>query len=261
MGLRTWYVSSQAERFVPGRRYRETRWLQKYGKGRHGRGVLRKNRWPMVGGADLLWAAAQLPPLRPHRLSQGVCRGSTCRRCTRGPDAQPDKELVDNWTWENLRERPPRKCAKGRGIRSASGSAPAPMRSTSRARCSLPMGAEMTDAKGHHHRQLRTPTRQVLDWYKRLAKNHARQASIAYDNASNNKELVLPAKAALIMNPPSALWRWRPRDKAGGSARQLWTFSSPKGPKGRFDPAGYYLLGHLELLEKHPGGKRACWSI
>ena len=27
------------------------------------------------------------------------------------------------------------------------------------------------------------------------------------------------------------------------TAEQLWTFHSPKGPKGRFDPAGYYYWG------------------
>jgi ABC-type glycerol-3-phosphate transport system substrate-binding protein len=56
----------------------------------------------------------------------------------------------------------------------------------------------------------------------------------AWDDSSNNKALI-SGQAALIFNPPSA-WAVAVRD-APKVAEQCWHFSSPKGPKGRFDPA------------------------
>ena len=38
-------------------------------------------------------------------------------------------------------------------------------------------------------------------------------------------------------------------------AEQLWTFSSPKGPKGRFDPAGYYYWGIWNFSKNVPTAK------
>ena len=63
----------------------------------------------------------------------------------------------------------------------------------------------------------------------------------AWDDASNNKWLI-SGKGALIMNPPSA-WAVAKRDNPK-LAEQLWTFfPSPKGPKGRFQPAGVRSTG------------------
>ena len=45
----------------------------------------------------------------------------------------------------------------------------------------------------------------------------------------------------LIMNPPGA-WAVAVRD-APEVAEQLWTFHSPKGPKGRFDPCSFGFWG------------------
>src|SRR4029077_17953699 len=111
-------------------------------------------------------------------------------------------------------------------------------------------GAEMVDAKGTITVNS-DATRQVLDWYKRLAKTMP-DSVYAYDNASNNKELV-SGKAALIMNPPSA-YAVAVRDFPK-IAEQLWTFSSPKGPKGRFDPAGYYYWGIWNFSKSAPAAK------
>jgi len=55
----------------------------------------------------------------------------------------------------------------------------------------------------------------------------------AWDDASNNKWLV-SGKGAMIMNPPSA-WAVAKRD-APKVAEQCWTFPTPRGPKGRFQP-------------------------
>ena len=93
--------------------------------------------------------------------------------------------------------------------------------------------------------------RQVLEWYKRLSKTLP-DSVYAYDNASNNKELI-SGKAALIMNPPSA-YAVAVRDRPE-IAEQIWTFSSPKGPKGRFDPAQYYFWGIWNFSKNIPAAK------
>ena len=56
----------------------------------------------------------------------------------------------------------------------------------------------------------------------------------AWDDSSNNKALI-SGQAAFIFNPPSA-WAVAVRD-APKVAELCWHFSSPTGPKGRFDPA------------------------
>jgi ABC-type glycerol-3-phosphate transport system substrate-binding protein len=82
-------------------------------------------------------------------------------------------------------------------------------------------------------------TRQALEWFQKLAKALPGEV-FAYDNASNNKALV-SGQSALIFNPPSA-YAVAVRD-ARKIAEQLWTFPSPKGPLGRYDPTNYYYWG------------------
>ena len=93
--------------------------------------------------------------------------------------------------------------------------------------------------------------RQVLDWYNRPSKTLP-DSVYAYDNASNNKELI-SGKSALILNAPSA-YAVAVRDKPE-VARQLWTFPPPKGPKGRFDPAQYYFWGIWNFSKNIPAAK------
>ena len=76
-------------------------------------------------------------------------------------------------------------------------------------------------------------TRQVLEWYKKFVPYMPKDA-FAWDDASNNKYLI-SGQGSLIFNPPSA-WAVAVRD-APKVAEQLWTFPTPKGPKGRFDAA------------------------
>ena len=111
-------------------------------------------------------------------------------------------------------------------------------------------GAELVDAKGNITVKS-DAIRQALEWYKRLSKTLP-DSVYAYDNASNNKELV-SGKAALILNPPSA-YAVAERDQPK-IAEQLWTFHSPKGPKGRFDPAGYYYWGIWNFSKNIPAAK------
>ena len=82
-------------------------------------------------------------------------------------------------------------------------------------------------------------TRQVLEWFKKLVPYMPKDA-FAWDDASNNKYLI-SGQGMLIFNPPSA-WAVAVRD-APKVAEQLWTFPSPKGPKGRFDAAVPFFWG------------------
>ena len=93
-------------------------------------------------------------------------------------------------------------------------------------------GAELVDKDGNITVKS-DPVKQVLDCFKKLVPFLPPDV-FAWDDSSNNKALI-SGQAALIMNPPSA-WAVAVRD-APKVAEQCWHFPSPKGPKGRFDPA------------------------
>jgi ABC-type glycerol-3-phosphate transport system substrate-binding protein len=99
-------------------------------------------------------------------------------------------------------------------------------------------GAAMVDQEGNITVKS-DATRQVLEWFKRLVPYMPKDA-FAWDDASNNKYLI-SGQGALIFNPPSA-WAVAVRD-APKVAEQLWTFPTPKGPKGRFDAAVPFFWG------------------
>jgi ABC-type glycerol-3-phosphate transport system substrate-binding protein len=245
MGLRTWYVASQAERFVPVDDIVNPL-LQKYGKTAMAAEYCAKidGQWLAV---PTCYGSSSLPPCaRIDYLKEYA--GLDVQKMYPGPDAQADKELVDNWTWETFLTVA-EKCAKG-GHPFGLGLSTCTDAINVAGSVFAAYGAEMVDAKGTITVNS-DATRQVLDWYKRLAKTMP-DSVYAYDNASNNKELV-SGKAALIMNPPSA-YAVAARDKPE-IARQLWTFSSPKGPKGRFDPAGYYYWGIWNFSKSIPAAK------
>jgi ABC-type glycerol-3-phosphate transport system substrate-binding protein len=99
-------------------------------------------------------------------------------------------------------------------------------------------GAELVDAKGNI--TLKTPEmRQVMEYGQQLVKYLPKDVE-AYDSASNNRALI-SGKSALIFNPPSA-WAVAKRD-APAVARDCWTFSAPRGPKGRFVAYNPYFWG------------------
>ena len=99
-------------------------------------------------------------------------------------------------------------------------------------------GIEMVD-KGGNVTVKSDATRQALEWFKKLVPFLPPDV-FAWDDSSNNKALI-SGQAALIFNPPSA-WAVAVRD-APKVAEQLWTFPSPKGPKGRFDAAVPFFWG------------------
>ena len=74
----------------------------------------------------------------------------------------------------------------------------------------------------------------------------------SWDNAGNNKWLV-SGRGAFIVNPPSA-WAVALRD-APKIAEQLWTFPSPKGPKGRFDATNFGFFGIWNFSTNKPAAK------
>ena len=99
-------------------------------------------------------------------------------------------------------------------------------------------GASLVDEEGNIVVKSEAVKR-VLEWFKKAVPFFPPSA-FAWDNAANNKWLI-SGQGALIMNPPGA-WAVAVRD-APDIAAQLWTFHSPKGPKGRFDPTNFGFWG------------------
>ena len=92
-------------------------------------------------------------------------------------------------------------------------------------------GGQLVDGKGNITVKS-DGVRQALEFYKKLIP--FLPAGVAsWDDSHNNKALV-SGEASLIMNPPSA-WAVAKRDNPK-VAEQLWTFPSPKGPQGRYQP-------------------------
>ncbi|MGH7043161.1 MAG: ABC transporter substrate-binding protein [Acetobacteraceae bacterium] len=97
-------------------------------------------------------------------------------------------------------------------------------------------GADLVDAEGKS--QVKSESvNAVLEYAQKLVKFLPPDV-VSYDDASNNRALI-SGKSALIFNPPSA-WAVAKRD-APTVAADCWTFPSPAGPKGRFEPfLGFY---------------------
>jgi ABC-type glycerol-3-phosphate transport system substrate-binding protein len=99
-------------------------------------------------------------------------------------------------------------------------------------------GADLLDAKGNITVDTDT-VREAMDYCKRLIPFMPAD-TVQYDDASNNRALI-SGKSALIWNPPSA-WAVAKRD-APKVAEDCWTFSNPRGPKGRMVPHRPYFWG------------------
>jgi len=144
--------------------------------------------------------------------------------------APPNKELTDKWTWDFFLQAA-EKCHKaGHPFGLAIGQTGDTANWVGAVFAAY--GAELVDKDGKITVKSE-PVKQVLDWFKRLVPFLPPDV-FAWDDSSNNKALI-SGQAALIFNPPSA-WAVAVRD-APKVAEQCWHFSSPKGPKGRFDPA------------------------
>jgi ABC-type glycerol-3-phosphate transport system substrate-binding protein len=162
----------------------------------------------------------------------------------------PDKALADKWTWDAFVVAA-EKCFKagypfGLGLGQTTDSV------DWAGILFAAHGAELVDAKGNITVKS-DATRQVLEYAKRLVKVLPPDV-FAWDDASNNKYLI-SGKGALIMNPPSA-WAVAKRDNPK-VAEQLWTFPSPRGPKGRYQPGLPYFWG----IWKFANNKAAAKSL
>jgi ABC-type glycerol-3-phosphate transport system substrate-binding protein len=144
--------------------------------------------------------------------------------------APPDQALTDNWTWDTFLVAA-EKCFKA-GLPFGIGMGQTSDSVDSAGAIFAAHGAQLVDAKGNITVNS-DATRQALEYCKRLVQFLPADV-FAWDDASNNKWLIA-GKGALIMNPPSA-WAVAKRDNPK-VAEQLWTFPSPKGPKGRFQPS------------------------
>ena len=162
--------------------------------------------------------------------------------------APPDKELADNWNWQTFLDAAD-KCNKG----GHAFGMPLGVTNDSVAWVYAVLrgfGAQMTDKDGNI--TVRSDAmKQVLAWFQKLVPVLPPQV-FAWDDASNNKALI-SGQSALIMNPPSA-WAVAVRD-ARPVAEQLWTFPTPKGPKGRFDPAVPFFWGVWGFSKNIPAAK------
>ena len=92
---------------------------------------------------------------------------------------------------------------------------------------------------------------QVLEFAQKMAPFYPDDA-VSFDDASNNRSLI-SGKSALICNPPSA-WAVAKRD-APQIAADCWTFSTPKGPKGRFVPTATFFWGVYKFSENKTAAK------
>jgi ABC-type glycerol-3-phosphate transport system substrate-binding protein len=150
--------------------------------------------------------------------------------------APPDKELEAAWTWEFF-SAAAEKCFKagypfGMPISACSDAVQfvgAMFNS---------YGAQLVDARGEITVKS-DATRTVLEWFKKTVPFFP-PSVFAWDDSSNNKALI-SGQSALIFNAPSA-WAVAKRD-APKVAEQLWTFPTPKGPKGRHISGRYRYWG------------------
>jgi hypothetical protein len=162
--------------------------------------------------------------------------------------APPDKALSEAWTWDTFLSAA-EKCHKagfpfGIGLGQTSDSV------DSMGALFSAYGAQLVDAKGNITVKS-DAVKQVLEYMKKLVPVLAPEV-FAWDDGSNNRWLIA-GKGALIMNPPSA-WAVAKRD-AVKVAEQLWTFPTPRGPKGRFQPYLPYFWGIWKFSKNKAAAK------
>jgi ABC-type glycerol-3-phosphate transport system substrate-binding protein len=149
----------------------------------------------------------------------------------------PDKELVDNWTWDTFLTAAEKAFKGGYPFGMPFGQISTDATDWIGA-VFTSHGAELVDKDGNITVKS-DQVKQVLEWFKKAVAFFPPDV-FAWDDAGNNKWLIA-GKGALIMNPPSA-WAVAVRD-APAVGKQLWTFPSPKGPKGRYEPGQPFYWG------------------
>jgi hypothetical protein len=245
MGVRMWYAAAQAENFEPADDIVKVQ-IAELGKPSTGAEYLGtvKGSWVAV---PTCYGSSSLPPCaRIDRFKEYV--GLDVQKMYPGPGVPRDQQLVDAWTWDYFLTAA-EKCFKA-GYPFGLGMSTCTDAINMAGAVFAAYGAHLVDAEGSVTANS-DGVKQALEWFQRLAK-FLPESTYAWDNASNNKFLI-SGQGSLIMNPPSA-WSVATRD-APKVAEQLWTFSSPKGPKGRFDPAGYYYWGTWKFAKNKSAAK------
>jgi len=234
MGLRLWYVSAQKDRFVPVDDIVEDM-IKKNGPVSTACEYTGKveGHWMAVPGS---YGSGSLPPCARIDYMKELA-GIDVQKMYAPPGMQSDMELRNHWTWDTFLTAA-EKCAKGGHFMGAGLSSCTDAINMAGAVFQA-YGANLVDKDGNITVEKNDKVAQVLEWFQKLAKTLPDEV-FAYDNASNNKSII-SGQTSLIFNPPSA-YAVAKRD-APKIAEQMWTFSSPKGPVGRFDPTGYYYWG------------------
>jgi ABC-type glycerol-3-phosphate transport system substrate-binding protein len=225
----SWYGAGQADNLEPADEL--VNWqISQFGEPAPGCTYLGKVDGHWVGVPTCYNSSALPPCARIDLFKQYV--GLDVTKMYPPPGVERDQQLIDNWTWDFFLSAA-EKCFKaGYPFGLTMSTATDGINTNDSVFASY--GARLVDVEGNV--TVRTDaTRQVLEWFKKLVA-FLPDSTWAWDNASNNKWLV-SGKGALIMNPPSA-WAVAVRD-APKIGEQLWTFSSPKGPKGRYDSGAY----------------------
>jgi ABC-type glycerol-3-phosphate transport system substrate-binding protein len=168
--------------------------------------------------------------------------------------APPDKALSEAWTWEAFLTAA-QKCHKA-GVPFGIGLGQTPDSVDTMGALFSAYGAQLVDAKGNITVKS-DAVREVLEYMKRLLAVLPGDV-FAWDDASNNKWLVA-GRGALIMNPPSA-WAVAKRDNPK-VAEQLWTFPTPRGPKGRYQPYLPYFWGIWKFSKNKAAAKSLLLHI
>ena len=168
--------------------------------------------------------------------------------------AAPDPALSDAWTWDTFLSAA-EKCHKA-GVPFGIGLGQTADSVDSMGALFGSFGAELVDAKGNITVKS-DAVKQVLEYMKKLVPFLPPDV-FAWDDASNNKWLI-SGKGALIMNPPSA-WAVAKRDNPK-VAEQLWTFPTPRGPKGRFQPYLPYFWGIWKFSKNKAAAKSLMHHI
>jgi ABC-type glycerol-3-phosphate transport system substrate-binding protein len=164
--------------------------------------------------------------------------------------APPDKELTDSWNWDYFTQAA-EKCFKaGYAFGMPMSSCSDAMQMTGALFNSF--GAQLVNAKGDITANS-DPVKAALEWAKKTVPFFP-PSVFAWDDSSNNKALI-SGQSALIFNAPSA-WAVAKRD-APKVAEQLWTFPTPKGPKGRHLSGRYRYWG----IWKFSANKAAAKSL
>jgi ABC-type glycerol-3-phosphate transport system substrate-binding protein len=203
--------------------------------------------------SDGRWIAI---PATPGSQIKGPCGRIDLLKQHAGLDVQkmypagaaPDKALSEAWTWDAFLAAA-QKCHKA-GVPFGIGLGQTPDSVDTMGALFSAYGAVLVDAKGNVTVKS-DAVREVLEYMKKLVAVLPGDV-FAWDDASNNRWLVA-GKGALIMNPPSA-WAVAKRD-APKVAEQLWTFPTPRGPKGRYQPYLPYFWGVWKFSKNKAAGK------